>query len=130
MDVEKALQRLRVQNFGRIPIEDFGRVWTDVERRSAAGGAMDYHLVGALRTLRWLGRASIETPVTRVTSTVLPEVCETEWLLALRATRSTDLHPSRVETARGTVAVLGWLYHGQREPYSATSAYDSAASGT
>jgi hypothetical protein len=96
----------------------FGRVWADAECRNDAGGAADYFLVGVVRTLRWLAGTTVQTPVTRETSYVLPESCEHGYMAALRSQR---LHWSQVDTARGTVAVLGWMYHGQAEPYPSTS---------
>lgn len=104
-----------------MPREVFGRVWADAERRDAAGGAADYYLVGVVRTLRWLAGQTVQTPVTGVASYVLPETCVDEYMAALAATRSAVLHPSRVGKARGAVAVLGWMYHRQPEPYSSTS---------
>jgi hypothetical protein len=110
----------------RVTREVFGRVWETAEQRNVAPGPDDCYLVGVLRTLRWLARVSSETPVTRVVNTPLPEICDTEYMAALAAARSTKLHPSRVEVARGAVAALGWMYHGQPEPaYSSTLAYES-----
>jgi hypothetical protein len=124
--METALPRVPVGNLGRVSREVFGRVWADAERRDAVGGPADYYLVGVVRTLRWLAQETMQTPVTRETSWVLPEICVTEYMAALAAARSTTLHRSRVGVAQGTVAVLGWLYHRQPEPYSNTSAYESA----
>jgi hypothetical protein len=126
VDVQAALPRVPARNLGRVPREVFGRVWVDAEQRNAAGGPADYYLVGVVRTLRWLAQETVQTPVTRETNSVLPEICVTEYMAALAAARSTRLHRSRVGVARGTVAVLGWLYHSQPEPaYSSTSAYES-----
>jgi hypothetical protein len=121
-----ALPRVPARNLGSKLPEVFGRVWADAERRNDAGGAPDYFLVGVVRTLRWLAGKTVQTPVTRETSYVLPESCEHEYMAALAAMRSRRLHWSQVDAARGAVAVLGWMYHGQPEPYSATSTVSSA----
>lgn len=105
----------------------FGRLWEWAEQHNDEGGPADYYFVGVLWTLRWLARTEHKTPVTRVTSSALPEITEAEYMAALAASRSTVLHSSRIETARGCVAVLGWLFHGQPQPYSATSARGSAS---
>jgi hypothetical protein len=107
------------------------RAWCCSVRWSATWCSLGYYLVGVVRTLRWLAQETVQTPVTRETNSVLPEICVTEYMAALAAARSTRLHRSRVGVARGAVAVLGWLYHGQPEPaYSSTSAYESTPSRT
>jgi hypothetical protein len=73
--------------------------------------------------LRWLAQETVRTPVTEVIDWALPEICLNEYMKALAAARSTKLHPSRVEKARGAVAVWGWMYHRQPEPYSSTSTH-------
>jgi hypothetical protein len=136
MDVATALPKVPARNLGRIPLEVFGRVWEEAERRNDAGrndagGPMDYYLVGVVRTLRWLAERRIETPVTRVASSPLPEIWLDEYMAALAAARSPVLHPSQVGIACGTVATLGWMYHGQPEPaYSRTSTRSSTAPRT
>lgn len=128
MDVATALHRVPRRNLGRMTLEVFGRVWAEAERRNDAGGAVDYHLVGVVRTLRWLAGKTVQPPVTRETSWVLPESCEHEYMAALAAMRSKVLHSSQVAAAGGAVEVLGWMYHGQPEPYSATSTRSSVLS--
>jgi hypothetical protein len=128
VDVESALPRVPRRNLGSKSPEVFGRVWAAAERRNDAGGAIDYHLVGVVRTLRWLAGKTVQTPVTRETSWVLPESCDHEYMAALAATRSKVLHSSQVAAAGGAVEVLGWMYHGQPEPYSTTSTRSSVAS--
>lgn len=115
--MQAALPRVPKRNLGGMPREVFGRVWADAERRNAAGGPADYYLVGVIRTLRWLAQETVRTPVTEVIDSALPEICLNEYMAALAAARSTVLHPSRVGKARGAVAVLGWMYHRQPEPY-------------
>jgi hypothetical protein len=121
--VETALPGVPARNLGCMSREVFGRVWADAERRNAAGGPADYYLVGVVRTLRWLAQETVRTPVTEVIDWALPEICLNEYMKALAAARSTKLHPSRVEKARGAVAVWGWMYHRQPEPYSSTSTH-------
>lgn len=116
MDVSQALPRVPAQTLGRASRADFGRVWEAAEALNVAPGPEDYYLAGVVRTLRWLARQGHSTPVTRAVRSAMPEVNEAEYMAALAASRSTKLHPMRVGIARGTVAVLGWLYHGQPEP--------------
>lgn len=115
-DVATALLRVPAQTLGRATRVDFGRVWASAEALNTAPGLEDYYIAGVVRTLRWLARRGHRTPVTRVVRSAMPEVNEAEYMAALAASRSSRLHPMRVGIARGTVAVLGWLYHGQPEP--------------
>lgn len=100
----------------RIPRVEFGRVWAHAEQVSRERGPRDYYLAGVVITFRWIARQAHHSPVTRTASRAMPETLDTEYMAALAAARSTKLHPMRVDMARGAVAVLGWVGHGQPEP--------------
>lgn len=115
MDVATALPKVPTQNL-HIPRADYGRVWAAAEQRAIERGPGDYYLAGVVITLRWIARQAHRTPVTRTVRSAMPETLDTEYMAALAASRSTKLHPMRVDMARGAVAVLGWVGHGTGEP--------------
>jgi hypothetical protein len=115
VDVAAILPSTPAENL-RIPRAEFGRFWARAEQLGVERGPDDYYLTGVVFVCRWIARQAIRSPVTRAVRRAMPETLDTEYMAALAATRSSKLHPMRVEIARGTVEVLAWVGHGGPEP--------------
>ena len=115
MDVTTALPKIPVWRLGRVSRAEFGRVWAGAEH-AAAHTVGEPYLTGVVWTLRWIGGCETEAPVSRAARWVMPESLDAEYMAAIRAARNPRRHSTRNDLARGTMAVLGWLYHQQPEP--------------
>ena len=106
----------------RVPLSEFGAVWSLAEHLGGQPGDGGNYLLGVILTCEWLADQPVSSvlpdrmaemprsPLTRRLQRPMPETIETE-LLAAWARRG-----GRPELARGVAATLEWAWRGKGRP--------------
>jgi hypothetical protein len=106
----------------RVPLGEFGAVWTRAEHLGHRPGPDDDYLIGVLRTCRWLADQPVpsilpkrvaempRSPLTRRLQRPMPETIESELLAAC------SRPGPRAQLAQGVAATLRWAWRGKGRP--------------
>src|SRR6266536_4933544 len=106
----------------RVPLSEFGAVWSLAEHLGGQPGDGGNYLLGVILTCEWLADQPVpslmparvaempRSPLTRRLQRPMPETIESE-LLAAYARRD-----GRPELARGVAATLEWAWRGTGRP--------------